>query len=119
MDFLHKIEKGLTPNPDLACNSEIKFKELMNRALSERIGADYLATGSRKLPLHLHSPGHYARIGWKKESGKDDQTLLLTSKDEVKDQTYFLASISHLALARTMFPLGDMLKTVHLYNSSQ
>ena len=78
---------GRTPNPDIMCNQEIKFKLFLDTALSD--GADMVATG------------HYARTA----GGK-----LLTAKDANKDQTYFLYRTSEAALQKTLFPLGNLTK---------
>ncbi|HSX41274.1 MAG TPA: tRNA 2-thiouridine(34) synthase MnmA [Candidatus Saccharimonadales bacterium] len=78
---------GRTPNPDIMCNQEIKFKIFLQTALAD--GADIIATG------------HYARI----ENGQ-----LRMAKDSNKDQTYFLARVSESALHKTLFPIGDYLK---------
>ena len=78
---------GYTPNPDIMCNQEIKFKLFLDAALED--GADLVATG------------HYAAT-------KDGQ--LLQAKDETKDQTYFLYRVSKAALDKTLFPLGELEK---------
>lgn len=78
---------GRTPNPDVMCNQEIKFKLFLNTALAD--GADLIATG------------HYART----EGGR-----LLTAADDNKDQTYFLYRVTVAALERTLFPLGGLTK---------
>lgn len=85
--MIDAYQAGLTPNPDIMCNQEIKFK-LFYETARER-GADYIATG------------HYART-------KDG--ILLQAIDSNKDQTYFLYRITSEALKRTIFPLGDMTK---------
>lgn len=85
--MLNEFKKGRTPNPDIMCNQEIKFKLFYDVAREQ--GADFIATG------------HYA---------KTDGDKLLRAKDENKDQTYFLYRISKDAIAHTIFPLGDMLK---------
>lgn len=82
-----EYEAGRTPNPDVLCNQEIKFKLFLGAALSD--GADLIATG------------HYART-------RDGQ--LLTAADTAKDQTYFLARVTADALRRTIFPLGELTK---------
>lgn len=87
-EFLHDIELGLTPNPDILCNQEMKFDVFLERALREE-QADMIATG------------HYARI----ENGK-----LMRPKDLNKDQTYFLARMPREALNKTLFPLGELTK---------
>ncbi len=85
--MLDEFKKGNTPNPDVMCNQEIKFKLFFEKAMER--GADYIATG------------HYARV-------KDGQ--LFRAADENKDQTYFLYRISNESLKHTLFPIGDMLK---------
>ena len=86
--MIEEYKAGRTPNPDVMCNQEIKFKLFLNTALAE--GADYIATG------------HYARVKNRK---------LLKAKDENKDQTYFLYRVDKDALAKTLFPLGELTKT--------
>ncbi len=83
--FLEELKQGRTPNPDILCNKEIKFKEFYNYALSN--GFDYIATG------------HYART---------DQTKLFKALDSNKDQTYFLHAIDKEVLTKTLFPLGNI-----------
>ena len=90
--MLEEFRKGNTPNPDIMCNQEIKFKLFYEKAMEA--GADYIATG------------HYARTRAESVAG----TQLLRAKDENKDQTYFLYRVSEEALAHTLFPIGDMLK---------
>lgn len=90
--MLSEFQKGRTPNPDIMCNEEIKFKLFYERAMAA--GADYIATG------------HYARV-----SGETPTTsTLLRARDKNKDQTYFLYRMSNEATARTIFPVGNMLK---------
>jgi len=85
--MVSEYQAGRTPNPDIMCNQEIKFKLFLKAALAD--GADLIATG------------HYART----EGGK-----LLTARDANKDQTYFLYRISSEALGKTIFPLGELTK---------
>lgn len=85
--MLDGFKAGITPNPDIMCNQEIKFKLFLDTALAD--GADMIATG------------HYAAT-------KDGR--LLKAKDDNKDQTYFLYRVSHQALDKTLFPLGDLTK---------
>ncbi len=85
--MLAEYQKGNTPNPDIMCNQEIKFKLFAETAFEQ--GAEAIATG------------HYARC-----SGRQ----LLKARDENKDQTYFLYRITEDAIERTIFPVGDMLK---------
>ncbi len=87
--FLRGIERGLTPNPDILCNREIKFDALL--ATARRLGADDLATG------------HYCR---------QEKGLLLKGKDPAKDQSYFLHAIAPAALLHARFPLGNLTKQV-------
>lgn len=85
--MLDEFKKGNTPNPDVMCNQEIKFKLFFEKAMER--GADFIATG------------HYARTDWAK---------LLRAVDENKDQTYFLYRISEDAIKHTLFPVGGMKK---------
>jgi tRNA-specific 2-thiouridylase len=85
--MLDGFKAGLTPNPDIMCNQEIKFKLFLDTALED--GADLIATG------------HYART-------KDGR--LFMARDNNKDQTYFLHRVSSNALKRTVFPLGELTK---------
>ena len=89
---LDEFAKGLTPNPDILCNSEIKFKALTNYLFSN--GFDYVATG------------HYAQI--KERNG---QYQLLRAVDDNKDQTYFLSALHASNLKNILFPLGKLKKT--------
>lgn len=86
--MIEEYKLGRTPNPDIMCNQEIKFKLFLDTALDQ--GADYVATG------------HYART---------DQGLLYRPEDKTKDQTYFLYRVSSSAFTNTLFPLGGLLKT--------
>jgi len=87
--FLDEYKAGRTPNPDVMCNKEIKFKAFLEHAM--KLGADYLATG------------HYAQV---KEI--DGEVKLLRGKDENKDQTYFLNQLSQDQIKRVMFPIGHL-----------
>ena len=89
--FLAEYRVGRTPNPDILCNREIKFKAFLEYAL--HLGADFIATG------------HYARCG---ES--DGNATLLKGLDGNKDQSYFLHAVGHCELEKTIFPLGAMHK---------
>jgi len=90
--FLTAHKKGITPNPCVVCNKEIKFGLLLEKALT--LSADFVATG------------HYARL---KNVGSE--TKLLKAKDKTKDQSYFLWALSQKQLRRTLFPLGNYRKT--------
>lgn len=90
--FSHCIEefkKGFTPNPDVLCNREIKFKVLLEKAME--LGGDYLATG------------HYCQV--------DGEGNLLKGSDPEKDQSYFLYTVKQAALKKVLFPIGGMLKS--------
>ena len=90
--FLSEHEKGRTPNPDILCNREIKFKSFYDYAL--KIGADYIATG------------HYAKV-----ENDNGEAKLYRSKDIDKDQTYFLHEVSSKEFSKTIFPLSDIYKS--------
>lgn len=90
--FLDEYKRGRTPNPDVMCNKEIKFKAFLDYAMD--LGADYVATG------------HYARI----RHNEDGTVSMLRGVDNNKDQTYFLSQLSQAQLSKTMFPLGDIEK---------
>jgi tRNA-specific 2-thiouridylase len=91
--FLKEYKAGRTPNPDILCNREIKFKAFLEYALS--LGADFIATG------------HYTRT--KAHNGR---AQLLRGLDQNKDQSYFLHAVGHEQLAKTLFPVGELEKTV-------
>lgn len=90
--FLAEYKKGRTPNPDIMCNKEIKFKEFLNYAINE-FNADYVATG------------HYAQTKL-----IDGQNVLLRGNDDNKDQTYFLSQIDKNILNKVLFPVGHLNK---------
>src|SRR5580698_10026417 len=92
-EFLREYSAGRTPNPDVLCNAEIKFKAFLDHALA--LGADTIATG------------HYARV----RNAADGRVELLKATDLTKDQSYFLHRLDQQQLARAMFPLGGMPKT--------
>jgi tRNA-specific 2-thiouridylase len=91
-EFLREYQAGRTPNPDVLCNAEIKFKAFLDHAL--RLGADKIATG------------HYARV--RERDGRFD---LLKGLDPAKDQSYFLHRLTQAQLAKTLFPVGELKKT--------
>lgn len=90
--FLEEYKKGRTPNPDIMCNKEIKFKVFLDYAYD--LGADYVATG------------HYART---KKDG--EERLLLRGVDNNKDQTYFLSQLSQNQIKNILFPVGELQKS--------
>lgn len=89
--FLDEYKKGRTPNPDVMCNKEIKFKAFLDYAM--KIGAQYLATG------------HYAQVEY-----DDGEYKMLRGIDSNKDQTYFLCMLGQEQLSKTLFPIGHLTK---------
>lgn len=89
--FLDEYKAGRTPNPDVMCNKEIKFKAFLEHALD--LGADYLATG------------HYAQVAF-----RDGEYKMLRGLDTNKDQTYFLNQLGQEQLSKVMFPIGNIEK---------
>lgn len=90
--FLEEYQAGRTPNPDILCNREIKFKAFLDHAME--LGGYLIATG------------HYARV-----REQDGQFQLLKGLDNTKDQSYFLYTLGQAQLSRTLFPLGELPKT--------
>src|SRR5213082_3150470 len=90
-EFLREYSAGRTPNPDVLCNAEIKFKAFLDHAM--RLGAEKIATG------------HYARL-----DSVDGRHRLLRGTDAAKDQSYFLHRLTQEQLARVMFPVGELQK---------
>ena len=90
-NFLSEYQSGRTPNPDVLCNSEIKFTAFLDHATD--IGAEWIATG------------HYAQV--RENNGAFE---LLKAEDGTKDQSYFLYRLNQKQLSRTLFPLGGMYK---------
>jgi len=90
-NFLHEYQAGRTPNPDVLCNAEIKFRAFLDHAVG--LGADWIATG------------HYAQV-----REMDGIQQLLKAEDGTKDQSYFLYRLDQAQLARTLFPLGKLYK---------
>jgi tRNA-uridine 2-sulfurtransferase len=93
-EFLREHRAGRTPNPDVLCNAEIKFKAFLDHAM--RLGAEKIATG------------HYARVRLNEATGRHE---LLKGLDPGKDQSYFLHRLDQAQLAQTMFPVGELHKT--------
>ncbi|MCC7005878.1 MAG: tRNA 2-thiouridine(34) synthase MnmA [Ottowia sp.] len=91
-EFLREYSAGRTPNPDVLCNAEIKFKAFLDHAIT--LGADHIATG------------HYARV-----HNINGHFSLLKGTDNSKDQSYFLHRLNQAQLARTLFPVGELAKT--------
>ncbi|EGI77312.1 tRNA 2-thiouridine(34) synthase MnmA [Hylemonella gracilis] len=93
-EFLREYQAGRTPNPDVLCNAEIKFKAFLDHAM--RLGAEKIATG------------HYARVRLNEKTGKHE---LLKGLDPSKDQSYFLHRLNQAQLSKTLFPVGELHKT--------
>jgi tRNA-specific 2-thiouridylase len=91
-EFLREYDAGRTPNPDVLCNAEIKFKAFLDHAM--RLGAQKIATG------------HYARV-----RERDGRCELLKGLDALKDQSYFLHRLNQAQLGKTLFPIGELRKT--------
>src|SRR5215831_14092867 len=91
-EFLREYQGGRTPNPDILCNAEIKFKAFLDHAM--RLGAEKIATG------------HYARV-----RERDGRFELLKARDPAKDQSYFLHRLNQAQLSRVLFPVGELKKT--------
>jgi len=94
-EFLREYGAGRTPNPDVLCNAEIKFKAFLDHAM--RLGAEKIATG------------HYARVRLAPEA--DGRFQLLKGLDPAKDQSYFLHRLNQAQLSKTLFPVGELHKT--------
>ena len=93
-EFLREYQAGRTPNPDILCNAEIKFKAFLDHAM--RLGAEKIATG------------HYARVRLNEATGLHE---LLKGLDPAKDQSYFLHRLNQAQLSKTLFPVGELHKT--------
>ena len=93
-EFVREYQAGRTPNPDILCNAEIKFKSFLDHAM--RLGAEKIATG------------HYARVRRNTASGLFE---LLKGLDPSKDQSYFLHRLNQAQLSKTLFPVGELHKT--------
>lgn len=89
--FLEEYKKGRTPNPDIMCNKEVKFKAFLDYA--DQLDCDYIAMG------------HYAQV-----NHGDEESFLLRGIDQNKDQTYFLCQLNQKQLQRSLFPIGHLTK---------
>lgn len=92
--FLDEYRNGRTPNPDILCNKEIKFKAFLDYAI-EDLNADFIATG------------HFVRNRLNEQTGKFE---LLRGLDPDKDQSYFLHAVAHSKIAKSLFPVGELIK---------
>lgn len=98
--MIREYAEGRTPNPDVMCNKAIKFGGFFKKAMA--LGADYVATG------------HYARVVEARQDLDDERSVIykmLEAKDDNKDQTYFLWTLTQKELSHTLFPVGDMPKS--------
>ena len=93
-EFLREYQAGRTPNPDILCNAEIKFKAFLDHAM--RLGAEKIATG------------HYARV---RQNQSTQLFELLKGLDPAKDQSYFLHRLNQAQLSKSLFPVGELKKT--------
>ena len=98
-DFLREYSAGRTPNPDVLCNAEIKFKAFLDHAM--KLGADHIATGHYARVRQVNAP-HGQQGG--------PQFQLLKALDHTKDQSYFLHRLNQAQLSKTLFPLGEITK---------
>ena len=100
-EFLREYQAGRTPNPDVLCNAEIKFKAFLDHAL--RLGAQKIATGhyARVREVATPQPSDVGRVRYE----------LLKGLDPAKDQSYFLHRLNQAQLAKTLFPVGELAKT--------
>jgi tRNA-specific 2-thiouridylase len=94
--FLQEYQQARTPNPDILCNSEIKFDCFLQHAI--KMGADHIATG------------HYAKVDLE-QTDWGNLFVLKKAIDSTKDQSYFLHRLNQIQLSKTLFPLGDLLKS--------
>ena len=95
--FLAEYKAGRTPNPDIMCNKEIKFKAFLEFAC-EDLGADFIATG------------HYVRREFMPDKHGEGKWAMIRGLDNNKDQSYFLYTLSHQQVGRTLFPVGNIEK---------
>lgn len=121
--MISEYEAGRTPNPDIMCNQEVKFKLFLETALED--GADMIATGHYARVVRLSDESYSERLrsgsqiepssletraADRSEYHSSDRALLMRARDENKDQTYFLYRVTENALRRTLFPLGGFTK---------
>jgi len=107
--FLESYQKGHTPNPDILCNKEIKFKVFLDFALADKESdknPDGMLNSGGAFGANKIATGHYAQV---KE--KNGNYLLLKGKDNSKDQSYFLYTLNQHQLSKALFPLGEIEKT--------
>jgi tRNA-specific 2-thiouridylase len=116
-DFLREYQAGRTPNPDVLCNAEIKFKAFLDHAM--RLGAERIATGHYARVREVADPGaaRPSQGGRRTPGGQERSDVgavryeLLKGLDPAKDQSYFLHRLNQAQLSRTLFPVGELPKT--------
>ncbi len=113
-EFLREYEAGRTPNPDVLCNAEIKFKAFLDHAM--RLGAEKIATGHyarvrERPPVAALLPPGGGRAGAGPDAPAGPSFQLLKGLDPLKDQSYFLHRLNQAQLAKTLFPVGELPKT--------
>lgn len=118
-EFLREYQAGRTPNPDVLCNAEIKFKAFLDHAM--RLGAEKIATGhyarvrqvpaNSAVPVGRHDESSAAALDGARVRERDGRFELLKGLDPLKDQSYFLHRLNQAQLAKTMFPVGELPKT--------
>ena len=113
-EFLREYQAGRTPNPDVLCNAEIKFKAFLDHAM--RLGAQKIATGHYARVRRIAAPPSAMPAGHQDEShatARDPrwEYQLLKGLDESKDQSYFLHRLNQAQLSKTLFPVGELRKT--------
>src|SRR5690606_34652736 len=108
--MFREYQMGRTPNPDVLCNREIKFDVFMKIALN--LGADFVATGQycTNCTSILRQAQHNASLS-DQNGGSKEIYHLLSGKDPNKDQSYFLCQLSQEQLSKTLFPIGELLKS--------
>ena len=106
-EFLREYQAGRTPNPDILCNAEIKFKAFLDHALC--LGAQKIATGHYARVRCIAADGHVLDAA--QAQMNDGRFELLKGLDPSKDQSYFLHRLNQAQLSKTLFPVGELLKT--------
>ncbi len=109
-EFLREYSAGRTPNPDVLCNAEIKFKAFLDHAL--RLGAERIATGHYARVRRVTGDGRIAHDAQRAQTNAPgDRYELLRGLDPNKDQSYFLHRLNQAQLAKTLFPVGHLRKS--------
>ncbi|HSI47731.1 MAG TPA: tRNA 2-thiouridine(34) synthase MnmA [Ideonella sp.] len=116
-EFLREYQAGRTPNPDVLCNAEIKFKAFLDHAM--RLGAEKIATGhyARVREVNGQAAAGPSQVGLRPLGGQERSDVgaprfqLLKGLDPLKDQSYFLHRLNQAQLSKTLFPVGELPKT--------